>query len=323
MSLGLDLQCYCLLPKHLVLVLVLDWTSTWCIWCHPSTACTWNCTCTCKFEKYLYLTQVLDPNPGVKATYKVGRVQGSHCALRDCRMELWYAESWVFNFEPGGTEEVASQSPTAVEELSPPGHTFLPVNKSVPSTVTTDSSPLCQPIPENPLSRHGVPPLESNSACSSEIRTTSGSLGRLLDAARRYRTLLPPVLLWDEVSLGCLQGVSVARITCGLRPNAIQGGACRPVSTDPLEPPEVCTGCTTQTPGNVPCISLKGLTIKGAWSRGGRALLLGRSWCYSEGLMEPLHVSMTLPYLHTVTWPMGHAAETLPVPWSVNIMGLV
>ena len=63
MRLGLDLQCYCLLPKYLVLVL--DWKSTWCTWCHPSTVCT--CTCICKFEKYLYLTQVLpkvlDPNP--------------------------------------------------------------------------------------------------------------------------------------------------------------------------------------------------------------------------------------------------------------------
>ena len=64
----------------------------------------------------------------------MGRVQGSHCALRDCCMELCYAGSWVLNFEPGGVEEVACQSPTAVEELSPPGHTFLPVNKSVPST---------------------------------------------------------------------------------------------------------------------------------------------------------------------------------------------
>ena len=53
-----DLQCYCLLPKYLVLVL--DWKSTW---CHPSTVS----TCTCKFEKYLYLTKVLpkllDPKP--------------------------------------------------------------------------------------------------------------------------------------------------------------------------------------------------------------------------------------------------------------------
>ena len=50
--------------------LVLEWKSTWCTWCLPSILSTWTCTCTCKYEKYLYLTQVLrkvlDPNPGVE-----------------------------------------------------------------------------------------------------------------------------------------------------------------------------------------------------------------------------------------------------------------
>ena len=40
---------------------------TWCTWCHPSTVSTCTWICTCKFEKYLYSTQVLpkvlDPNP--------------------------------------------------------------------------------------------------------------------------------------------------------------------------------------------------------------------------------------------------------------------
>ena len=45
---------FCLVTK----VLVLDWKSTWCTWCLPSTLSTGTCTCTCKYEKVL----VLDSN---------------------------------------------------------------------------------------------------------------------------------------------------------------------------------------------------------------------------------------------------------------------
>ena len=35
--------------------LVLDWKTTSCTWCLPSTLNTWTCTCTCKYENVLVL----------------------------------------------------------------------------------------------------------------------------------------------------------------------------------------------------------------------------------------------------------------------------
>ena len=40
--------------------LVLDWKSTWCTWCLPSTLST--CTCTCKYEKVLVLDSSTSKN---------------------------------------------------------------------------------------------------------------------------------------------------------------------------------------------------------------------------------------------------------------------
>ena len=65
--------------------LVLDWKSTWCTWCLPSTLSTWTCTCTCKNEKVL----VLDSSTS-KSTWPQPWSAQSHY-LNQC----WNVANWT------------------------------------------------------------------------------------------------------------------------------------------------------------------------------------------------------------------------------------
>ena len=106
-----DIVCY----QSTCTWLVLDWKSTWCTWCLPSTLSTWTCTCTCKYEKVLVLDSSTSKSTWPQPWFLC--IKTPHVMILDCRficVKLFWFET--------------SDETTCNDRPEGPGGESLPVN---------------------------------------------------------------------------------------------------------------------------------------------------------------------------------------------------